>query len=462
MTPNVGKEGTNDLTPNPSPSQGGGIAPAPSPFARYKWTVVAMLWFICFFNYADRVAISSVFPILKDKYGFSKTELGIIGSAFTWIYAVGAPYAGHVGDRYSRKMVILAGLYIWSIITGFTALCTKVWHFVVVRGAEGLGETFYIPASMALISDYHTPATRSRAIGFHQTSIYAGTIGGGALAGWMAERYGWQSPFLLLGGAGMVLGLVLSAFIREPRRNEAEQMERDSQRQADMAAGNTMPDSGWEAVYPHSEREHIPFHVFLAEMTRNPTFVLLISAFWGANLIAWVFLTWMPLFLKEKFGLSLALAGVGATVFIQLASMVGAPLGGWLGDRWARRQTHGRIRAQALGALLGSPFVVLCGYTRSIPMLIVAMSLFGLCKGIHDANLTPAFYDVVPPPRRASATGLMNLIGWLGAGLGPLVMGIALDHGVSMSAAIASTGAIYLLTAILLYRAAAVFRARHR
>jgi MFS family permease len=131
--------------------------PLPSPVSpRYRWTIVGMLWFICFFNYADRVAISSVLPILEKEYKFTPTELGLIGSAFMWVYAVAAPLAGHVGDRYPRKWVILGGLYVWSLITGMTALCTKVWQFVLVRGTERLGETFYMPASMGLISDYHT------------------------------------------------------------------------------------------------------------------------------------------------------------------------------------------------------------------------------------------------------------------------------------------------------------------
>src|SRR5580700_4042446 len=86
----------------------------------YRWALVGMLWLICFFNYADRVAISSVFPVLHKQYHFTKTELGWIGAAFTWVYAAFAPLAGDVGDKYPRKWVILAGLYIWSSITGLT------------------------------------------------------------------------------------------------------------------------------------------------------------------------------------------------------------------------------------------------------------------------------------------------------------------------------------------------------
>lgn len=423
----------NTLDP-PTPSSE--TVPLPATSSTYRWAVVGMLWFICFFNYADRLAIFSVFPVLEKQYHFTKSELGLIGAAFTWVYAAAAPVAGHIGDRYARKWVILGGLCVWSLITGLTAQCTKVWQFVLVRGSEGLGETFYFPASMALISDYHTPATRSRAIGLHQTSIYAGTIFGSALAGWMGQKYGWQSPFWALAVAGITLGLCLYAFIREPQRNEAERKENPDARAS-------------------SEPETIPMRRFLAEFARTPTAVLLVTAYFGANLVGFVFLTWMPTFLKEKFGLNLAAAGLGATLFIQVASMVGSVWGGVLADRWIRRSVAGRIRVQALAILLGAPFVFLCGYTRSPWWLVAAMTLFGLCKGMYDSNLTAAFYDVIAPSRRSTATGLMNLIGWVGAGLGAVAIGVAVDHQITMSVAISSTAFIYLVVAgILAYTAA--------
>ena len=169
-----------------------------------------MLWLICLLNYADRQASFSIFPLLKERYHFTPQQLGEIGAAFTLVYALCAPWAGQTGDRLPRKWLILGGLGIWSAITGLTATCSRVWHFAVVRGAEGLGETFYFPASMSVISDYHGKSTRSRAMSFHQTGVYLGTIGGGSLAGWMAERYGWQSPFVLLALLGIGLSLLLS------------------------------------------------------------------------------------------------------------------------------------------------------------------------------------------------------------------------------------------------------------
>ena len=112
-----------------------------------------MLWFVCFFNYADRQAIFAVFPTLRAEFGFDTVELGLIGSAFMWVYAGAAPAAGFIGDRVRRKDLILGGCLFWSFVTITTSWCSKLWHFVTVRALEGFGETFYFPASMALTSD---------------------------------------------------------------------------------------------------------------------------------------------------------------------------------------------------------------------------------------------------------------------------------------------------------------------
>src|SRR5690349_13976111 len=140
----------------------------------YPWLVVGMLWCICVLNYADRQAIFSVFPKLESEFGFDKTQLGLIGSAFMWFYAGGALFAGLVGDRLRRKDLILGGCLFWSCVTVMTGWCSKLWQFVTVRAAEGFGETFYFPASMSMLSDYHSKATRSRAMSIHQSSVYVG------------------------------------------------------------------------------------------------------------------------------------------------------------------------------------------------------------------------------------------------------------------------------------------------
>src|SRR5437667_8769714 len=181
-----------------------------------------MLWFVCFFNYADRQALAGVAPVLKEEFGFSNDEMGLIGSAFMWVYAAAAPVAGFIGDRFRRKDLILGGCLFWSFVTLMTGWCAKLWQFVSVRALEGFGETFYFPASMSLVSDYHSPRTRSRAMSYHQSSVYAGTVLGSWLGAWFAAHLGWRSGFYFFGGAGLLLGLGLYSLLHEPRRGQSE------------------------------------------------------------------------------------------------------------------------------------------------------------------------------------------------------------------------------------------------
>src|SRR5262249_33725759 len=125
-------------------------------------------------------------------------------------------------DRIRRKTAILLGLHVWSLICVATALSRNLRHLLLFRAAEGLGETFYYPASTSLLSDYHGKATRSRALGWHQTSVYVGTIAGGFFAAWIGEQYGWRWSFVVFGGLGILLGFALDRLLREPRRGESE------------------------------------------------------------------------------------------------------------------------------------------------------------------------------------------------------------------------------------------------
>jgi MFS family permease len=403
---------------------------------RYPWYVVGMLWFICFFNYADRTAIGAVLPALQTEFGFNKIEQGYISSAFMVVYALTAPIAGRVSDRTSRKLLIIGGLYVWSLVTGLTAVCSRVWHFVAVRGAEGLGETFYFPASMSLVSDYHTKKTRSRAMSFHQTSVYAGTIGGGMLTGWLARDYGWRVPFILFGALGIALGVVLWLLVREPKRNEAE-----------LAVGERVE-------MPVNQIGGAQFALWAAG---TPSLWGLAVAFVSANSVAGVFLAWMPTYLKENFHLDLAAAGLNAVLYVQVGSMVGAVIGGALADRWRLRALGGRMLTQAVGTAAGIPMILLCGQARNLGALAVGLSLFGVCKGIYDSNIWAGLYDVVPPDRRGTAVGLMNLLGWSGGAVATTLIGVAANSGVGMGAALARMSVAYVVATGALLITALVF-----
>jgi len=416
--------------------------------ANYKWWVVGMLWFVCFFNYADRQSIFSVFPVFQKEFGFDKFQLGLIGSAFMWVYAFGAPFAGFIGDRVKRKDLILGGCLFWSFVTVTTSWCSRPWHFVTVRALEGFGETFYFPASMSLVSDYHGKNTRSRALSFHQSSVYIGTIAGSWLGAWFAEQLGWRYGFWFFGGTGMVLALLLYKFLIEPRRGQSE------------ATPSALAAHGIVTEKPLSVRETA------RAIFRTPTAILLMTVFLGANFVATIFLTWTPTFLVEKFHFKLTAAGLSGSAFIHLASALSVPIAGMLADRFARRFAGGRMLVQALGLSVGAGFVFLVGTTSTVSTLLIAMTCYGLTKGFYDSNIFASVYDVVEPRARASAAGMMNTVGWSGGALGPVFVGYVAKNGrhpseiENMSEAIAWGSAVYIVGAALLFLAITVFARR--
>ncbi len=386
-----------------------------------------MLWCITFFNYADRQAVFSVFPLLQKEMHLSLVQLGALGSAFAWLYGLGAPLAGAVADRIRRKSAIMGGLYVWSVICMATALARNFAQLLFFRAAEGCGETIYYPATVSLISDYHGKETRSRALGFLQTSVYVGTIGGGFFAGLIGQNYGWRWSFVVFGGLGILLGVVLQRYLLEPPRTPAP--------------------------------ARTPLRT-IGVILRTPSAVLLMAAFVCANFVAVVLLSWMPTFLHDRFNMSLAMAGLSATLFAQLAGMAGAATGGWLADAAIKRTSRGRLIVQAVGVFAGAPFVVLCGMTRSVTWLIVALAGWGFFKGLYDANIFASPFDVIPPEARGTMAGLMNCVGWLGGGgSAPIVVGLIAQR-TSLGAAIAATSGVYCVAGLLLVICAVFFADR--
>jgi MFS family permease len=400
----------------------------------YKWFVVGMLWMVCFFNYADRQAIFSVFPLIGHRFALTDVQLGVLGSSFMWMYAVFGPLAGWLCDRFPRKTLILGALLFWSVATGATAFSRTYSQLVLCRALGGLGEAFYFPASMSLISDYHRE-TRSRAMSIHQSSVYVGTIAGGAVSGALGQYYGWRSSFILFGVLGVLLALSIWTQLREPARGTSDLPGHP----AHVPGANLGPGANLVAA--------------LKELSANRAVLLLIIVFMGANFVAVVFLSWMPAFLYQKFHMSLSMAGFSATAYLQVASVLGVLSGGFLADalvkRDRNRRHNGRILIQSVALLSGTPFLFLTGWTISVSLLILATIGFGFFKGMYDANIFASIHDVVSVERRGVAVGIMNSLAWLAGGAAPIAIAVsAARYG--MSAAISATAGIYLFIGLLM------------
>jgi MFS family permease len=400
--------------------------------SRYKWLVVGMLWFVCFFNYADRQAIFAVFPLIKQQLVLTDVQLGVVGAAFMWMYALFGPLAGWLCDRLPRKMLVLGGLIAWSLVTALTAVCHTYGQLVLCRALSGLGEAVYLPSSMSLIGDYHGASTRSRAMSLHQSSVYVGSIAGGAISGLVGQFYGWRWSFILFGSCGLLFAVVVGKFLQEPVRGSGEQ----------LGTVSSSVSSGEGSLLKELKT------LFLSPVVR-----LLILAFVGANFVAVVFLTWMPSFLYGKFHMSLSMAGLNGTMYLQLSSVAGVLCGGLLADVLARRFAGGRMATQALGLFLGIPFLFFTGWAASVPAVVLGMIGFGYCKGIYDANIFASLYDVVAVRQRGIAAGMLNSLGWLGGGFAPIAIALAASK-YGMGASISGTAFVYCISGFLMLLAA--------
>jgi sugar phosphate permease len=192
---------------------------------------------------------------------------------------------------------------------------------------------------------------------------------------------------------------------------------------------------------------------FLRVIWGTPTVLFLMAAFMCENFTAMVLFTWMPTYLYQKFHMSLALAGLTATVYIQLVSMVGSPLAGWLADTLRKRTPGGRILVQAIGIFLEAPFAAWCALTGSTKWLIVSLIFWGLFKSFYEANIFASVFDVIRPEARGTATGFMNMMGWLaGGGTAPVIVGYLADR-IGLSHAMALTSLSYVVASVLLVTA---------
>jgi predicted MFS family arabinose efflux permease len=385
----------------------------------YKWAVVAMLWCVVLLNYADRQALSGTLPLIRDELHLSPHEQGMLGAAFAWVYGLCSPFAGALVDRMRRSRAVVAGLHIWSLICAATAFAPNFPTLVSLRAAEGLGETAYFPASVSLIAEYHSE-TRSRALALHQTGVYVGIVGGTTAAAAIGMRYGWRASFAVFGIAGIVLGLVLRASLRD--RDEVREQTR-----VDLSAA--------------------------LKQVASPAAICLLLAFVCANAVASVLFVWLPTFVHDRFHQNLAVAGLSATVFAQLGSLLGAMTGGYSADRARERWKSGRIVVQAIGLFAGVPFVLLSGLGSSLTFVAAAFFGWGFAKGIYEANIFASMFDITSPETRGGVVGLMNMAGWLfGAGTAPIAVGYLAER-TSLGFAIACTAGIYIAGGLLLLTA---------
>lgn len=389
---------------------------SPTPVAsRYPWVLIGLLWLVAFLNAADRSIIVAVMPSLRDEFGLSNQSLALLNSLFFWIYAVAAFISGRMGDSVRRTRIILYGLVFWSVATGLTGLSTGFAMLLACRGLVAMGEATYYPTATALISDWHEPRWRSRALSLHQTGVFAGAGLGAFFAGYLADLISWHAPFFIFAVIGLAHAVLLRRWLRDAPATSAR--------------------------VPGDEPLGVIWKIKPAAML-CAVFFLATGASTGLNV-------WAPTYVHDALKLDLAGSALIGSATINIAGFLTVPFGGWLADTLARRHAIGRFHTLAIGLTLAAGLLLPLAAVSSAAGVGLVLVLTSFGKGIFDGCIYAAMHDVVPAHARATAVGAMTMIGFFGAGVTPLLVAWA-SESFGMAAGMSSLAGLYVLAVLLI------------
>lgn len=372
------------------------------------WLTVGLLWFIGLLNYLDRVMITTMRGSIVAEIPMTEAQFGLLTAAFLWTYGILSPFAGFLADRYSRSRVIVISLFSWSLVTWLTAHATTYGELLATRMLMGLTEAAYIPAALALITDYHRGHTRSRAEGIHMSGIMVGA-GLGGVGGWIAERYGWEHSFTLFGLMGLGYTFIVAFLLKDaPRERPSTANETDA-----------LPQIGLGAAF--------------VSLFRRKSFILALF-YWGLlGMGGWAVVGWMPTYMNENFNLAQGVAGLTATGYLQTAMLGGVILGGIWADRWFRTNPYGRFYVPFIGLCCAAPGIFLAGNTNLLPLAILGLVVYGFARAFADCNMMPILCQVTDPRYRATGYGLLNLCGTIVGGFTIYAGGALRDAKIDVS-----------------------------
>jgi MFS family permease len=375
----------------------------------YSWVVVALLAVVALLNYMDRQMLSTMQKAMEIdiKELQSAEHFGFLMAIFMYIYGFMSPVAGSIADRVNRKWLIVGSLFVWSSVTYGMGLATTYNQLLWLRGFMGISEALYLPAGLAMIADYHTGKTRSLAIGIHMTGLYLGQALGG-FGATVAENLTWHLTFHWFGIIGIIYSLVLILLLHDKRSHKS-------------------PDLGLEKKLNNNR---IPLMKGLAMLFSNIAFWVILLYFAAPSLPGWATKNWLPTLFSESLNIPMSKAGPISTFTLSVASFIGAVfIGGPISDRWVQKNVRGRIYTGAIGLALTIPSLILLGYATGFAGVIGAALFFGVGFGMFDANNMPILCQFVPPNLRATAYGIMNMVGVFAGAAVTQVLGKFTDSG---------------------------------
>ena len=394
---------------------------------RDRRIALAILTMINFLNYIDRYVVASVFEPIKRELHFSDVQLGWVLSAFMIAYAITSPVFGRLGDLFTRKYLIAAGVTLWSFATAGAGLARSVWQMFVPRAFVGIGEASYATLAPAMLADYYEPQRRGRALAIFYAAIPAGSALGFVLGGQLAHHFGWRMAFFAVGLPGCFFAL-LTLTIREPARGASE-------------------------VAPTAERSPPPTVLATYRMLwENSTYVFVTLGFIAYTFALGGLVGWTPAFLERYDRMTTVRANDVFGALTVAAGILGTLAGGFLGDYLLRHTKNAYLWLSGLSMLAGAPITVLALASRQPAVFLPAIFLAEFCLFLNTGPLNAVVVGCVTAEIRATAMAAnILLIHALGDALSPPIIGALSDHFGLFRAAMIAPAMMVVSGGVLLY-----------
>lgn len=395
----------------------------------YPWLVVALLWIVALLNYMDRQMLSTMQEAMKaDIAELNRAEaFGALMAVFLWIYGLVSPFAGIVADRISRRRLVIGSLFVWSGVTWLMGYASNFQELYILRAVMGISEALYIPSALSLIADWHEGKSRSLAIGIHMTGLYVGQAVGG-FGATIAATFSWNATFQWFGIIGIAYSVILAMLLHDRPKAPSANTEK-----APTEATKGKKENLWSG---------------LSVVFSTWAFWVILFYFAAPSLPGWATKNWLPTLFAENLGIPMAEAGPISTITIAASSFIGVIAGGVLSDKWVARNIRGRIYTSAIGLGMTVPALVLLGVGHSIVAVVGAGVLFGVGYGMFDANNMPILCQIISARYRATAYGIMNMVGVFAGAAVTHILGRFTDGG-NLGTAFAVLGSVVLAALIL-------------
>jgi predicted MFS family arabinose efflux permease len=368
---------------------------------KQAYYIFILLFLLYMFDYIDRLVVVSLFPYIQRDWGLSDAQCGLLVSAVYWSILLFTLPASIAIDRWSRKKSIGIMSVLWSLATLSCAFAQNFFQLFTSRAFIGIGEAGYAPGGTAMISALFPQGLRARMLGIWNASIPLGSAMGIALGGIIAEHFGWRHAFGIVALPGMLVALLFF------RVKDYKTVNLDASVTGDERGFGEKP--SWKEI--------------ALSLARTRSLLFNNLAFAGNVFVTTALLSWLPTYFNRIQGIPMGQAGVKSSI-VMLMAIVGAPLGGFLADRWLRVTSNARLLFCVISSLItaGAFFMAFSAFSGIMQYMVL------IAGGISAVAFVPASVavtqDVVHPGLRAISLSICIIIQHiLGSSLGPPLIG---------------------------------------